>query len=152
MIKPEKHGNKWRVRYKPFNSVKRKSHTFLTKDEALYFVYQLEQQLLQCKAGLKITQLQTISNIKPRQVFTFKELCQKWIEVKVPQKRSGKDDISIINRHFIPRWENILLDDFSSFYIDKFIVDKKKENLQDKTIHNQLTLLISLFSFAYENK
>ena len=80
---------------------------------------------------------------------TFQELCDYWIKHKVPRKRSGKDDLSIIRNHLLPFFKETQLSklirptDQVNRYMDL------KSHLSKKTVINHFTLLCAMLNHAY---
>ncbi|MBK7074433.1 MAG: site-specific integrase [Myxococcales bacterium] len=83
-----------------------------------------------------------------RRDVTFGELCDYWIANRVPVKRSGKNDQSIIEKHFRPVLETLRLRDLNVRHADRYAVEHT--DLDAKTIHNHLTLLTSMLKLAVE--
>jgi integrase len=80
---------------------------------------------------------------------TFDELADNWIEFKVPQKRSGHHDLSIIRHHLRPSFGAKRLRDINVEDIDRF--KNERTQLSEKTLANILTLLISMLRRATED-
>jgi integrase len=79
----------------------------------------------------------------------FSELCSTYLKYKSSQKRNPKDDESIIRVHFEPFFKDIPI-----VHVESKVNDFKllKQSLNPKTVHNILTLLISMLRFAHEEK
>src|SRR5262249_28384312 len=71
-----------------------------------------------------------------------------WIENRAPQKRSGGDDKSIIERHLRPTFGRILLRELGVQHADAYVAQRAK--LNPKTVHNHLTLFISVLNAAVD--
>lgn len=78
----------------------------------------------------------------------YDDLADYWTEFKVPQKRSGTDDISIMRAHLRPFFGGRKLADIGVETVDRYLVEKK--NLSKKTVNNHLTLLVTQLNLAQE--
>ncbi len=138
MGRPIKHGSKWRIR--PLNeNGKRISLTFDTFKEAEYALKKLEAEVHEIRCGFRA----------PRPLDkTCDELFDYWIKNKVPQKRSGDDDISVIRCHLRPAFGPLLLRNVGVEQVDEY--QAKRLHLNKKTINNHLTLLISMLNLAVD--
>lgn len=138
MAKPVKHRDKWRIRWVDESGV-RQSEVYDDYKVALAALREHEVHVDEIKRGLR----------KPTPPDkTFNQLCDYWIDKRVPQKRSGKDDESIIRRHLRPAFGLLLLRMIGLEQIDTFKVSKEK--LNKKTLNNILTLFISMMKAAVE--
>lgn len=85
---------------------------------------------------------------------TYADLADYWTEFKVPQKRSGSDDISMMKAHLRPFFGSEKLGDIGVAAVDKYIAEKAMgmngKPIGKKTINNHLTLLITQLNLAYE--
>jgi integrase len=87
---------------------------------------------------------------------TYADLANYWEEFKVPQKRSGSDDISMMRAHLRPFFaeSGLKLADIGVAAVDKYIAEKsmglKSRPVGIKTINNHLTLLITQLNLAHE--
>ena len=97
MAKPTKHHGKWRIRWKDENG-KRQSAVFDDFKTATYEQRKSETEVEEIKQGRRAP----VPINK-----TFNELCDYWIERRLPQKRSQKDDLSIIRTHLKPAFGNL---------------------------------------------
>lgn len=79
---------------------------------------------------------------------TFGELCDYWLEKRVPHKRSGKHDKRIISRHLRPAFGDRRLRELTVEDTDAFTNDQAP--LDPKTIHNHLTLFIAMMHVAVD--
>lgn len=132
------HYGKFRIRWTDENG-NRLSQVFLNKNDAELELQKQELLVKEIKHGI------TPSLARKK---TFKDLTEYWILNRVPLKRSGKDDLSVINHHLLPAFGNIELKDITTQRVDSFKL--KKNALSDKTLHNILTLFISLLNAAVE--
>lgn len=85
----------------------------------------------------------------------YADLADYWTELKVPQKRSGSDDISMMNAHLRPFFGEMKLGDIGVAAVDRYITEKtagtaERKPIGVKTINNHLTLLITQLNLAYE--
>ena len=78
---------------------------------------------------------------------TLDQLADYWVKHRVPLKRSGQDDISILNRHLRPAFGPLKLKDIGRAEGDRSQLERM--NLDPKTVANHLTLLIAMMDFAY---
>lgn len=78
----------------------------------------------------------------------YGDLADYWTEFKVPQKRSGSDDISIMKAHLRPEFGKLRLVDIGVEAVDRYV--SKKNELSKKTVNNHLTLLITQLNLAHE--
>jgi integrase len=138
MAKPVKHYDGWRVRW--FNETgHRKSETFSTRSEAEFYLKQKEAEVARIKRGLQPGEL-------PEKYFT--ELCDYWLKHKAAFKRSAYDDQLMVKRHLVPFFGHMLIKNIKIEHVDAFKLSRKHLNI--KTIHNHLTLLISMLNLAIE--
>lgn len=139
MAKPVPHYGKWRIRFIDHNS-KRKS--------AVYDDYKAAANaLIEAKyKSLRIKQSGGPGLVEGK---TFKDLCEYWLEHRAPQKRSGKADKSIIMRHLLPFLGVKKLSTITVQDVDLY-KGAKLSLIHPKTIHNHLTLLISMLNVARE--
>lgn len=79
---------------------------------------------------------------------TFDDLCDYWIQNRVPMKHSGKDDESVIRRHLRPAFGKLKLQDIGMEHSDRFRTDR--QHLHDKTVLNLLTLLSTMLNLAVD--
>jgi len=71
-----------------------------------------------------------------------------WEQFRVPQKRSGRDDISILSRHLRPFFGSMKLKDIDRAETDRYHLEKQQ--LDPKTVANHLTLLVSVLNLAVD--
>ena len=138
MAKPTRHKGKWRIRWVD-HSGKRCSELHDRHEDAVFCLQRHQTRASEIKRGLR----SPIAEGK-----TFSELCDYWIETRVPRKRSGKDDVSIIEKRLRPHFGKLLLASISVEHVDRFI--KQFEGRSPKTVNNYLTLLISLLNLGVE--
>lgn len=86
----------------------------------------------------------------------YADLANYWEEFKVPQKRSGSDDTSMMKAHLRPFFaeSGLKLADIGVAAVDRYIAEKmmglKGKPIGIKTINNHLTLLITQLNLAFE--
>lgn len=85
----------------------------------------------------------------------YADLADYWTKFKVPQKRSGEDDLSVMRAHLRPFLSEMKLGDIGVAAVDRYIAEKTagtadRKPLGIKTINNHLTLLITQLNLAYE--
>lgn len=107
--------------------------------EAVVFLREREVEVAQIKRGVRAPD--------PGDK-TFTDLCDEWIANRASQKRSGKDDESIIRRHLRPTFGAMLVRRVGVADADRFATARK--HLDPKTVSNLLTLLISLLRYAVD--
>ncbi len=140
MAKPTRHYGKWRIRWTD-HAGKRKSTVCSSFKEALYQQRLKEIEAEQISKGL----MNSIEENK-----TFNNICDYWLANKAPLKRSFESDRSIIMQHLRPAFGKILLKNFNIACVDQYKVSRL--NTHKKTLHNQLTLLISMLNVAKDLK
>ena len=110
MSKPRKHGKKWQVRWFDENG-KRRSEVYADYKDAEYALKRHLADVADIRRGFRIA---------PPRDRSFKELVTKWVEVRVPLKRSQKDDLSILRAHLTPAFGNFSLKQITSERIAEF--------------------------------
>ncbi len=130
MGKPRKHYGKWRVRYTDERG-KRRSKTFTEKKTAELALKQAEILVEERKKGLRPLE------IVPK---TYHDIACYWEENRAPQKRSYKDDLSMV-KQLREHFGALLLNDRGAWIvaIDRYVA--LKSHLNKKTICNHLTVL-----------
>lgn len=78
----------------------------------------------------------------------YSDLADYWTEFKVPQKRSGSDDLSIMKAHLRPFFGEMKLAEIGVAAVDRYLAEKSA--LSKKTVNNHLTLLITQLNLAFE--
>ncbi len=138
MGKPVKQRKKWRIRWLD-ESGQRKSEVYEKRDDAKFALSRHEAHVEEKKRGLR--------ELAPPKK-TFDELCDYWLKNKAPQKRNQKDDESVIRAHLRPHFGGKLLSEIKGSDIDTFKISKR--HLSNKTISNQLTLLITMLNLSVD--
>lgn len=138
MSKPVKHYDKWRIRWKDALG-KRRSAVFETYREAQSELARRQAEAEEIKRGIRDA---------PPPEKSFSDLCDYWIENRVPIKRSGKDDVSVIRRHLRPAFGHLPLRNIGLQHADAFAVAKRQ--LHPKTLLNLLTLFSTMLNLAVD--
>ncbi|MSP62545.1 MAG: site-specific integrase [Myxococcales bacterium] len=138
MASPIKHHGKWRIRWIDERGG-RHSEVYDDRRDAVLKLKQREAAVEEVRRGLR----KPIIEDK-----TFDQICDYWLANRATRKRSQKDDESIIRRHLRPFFTGIKLRAFGVERVDAFITAKAA--LDKKTVHNFLTLLISMLRVAAE--
>lgn len=135
---PFQYRGKWTIRYTDEFGRRRKQS--FEKHAAA------EHALIVERARIKEVKVGVRSPTPPNK--TFDQLADYWIENRVPQKRSGNHDESIIRAHLRPAFGPLLLKKIGLAEGDRF--QNERLHLDSKTVHNQLTLLISMLNVAVD--
>ena len=138
MAVPVRHNEKWRIRWFDENG-KRQSEVYDERPAALRALRGHEVRVDEIKLGIRRPQIADK---------TFGELCDYWIERRVPQKRSGHHDESILRRHLRPAFGALRLRALGVQEVDAFAV--AQHHLDPKTLSNHLTLLGSMLRVAMD--
>ncbi len=138
MGKPVKRGSKWRIRWFDENGV-RQSAMFTRWKDAADALQMRQVEAQQIMAGIRKHEL-------PKK--TFNQLADYWLEHRASQKRSFKDDQSVIRVHLRPAFGKLRLTEITVEKVDRFVA--QKDGLSKKTVHNFLTMLISMLNLAVE--
>lgn len=116
---------------------KRKSQVFNTRRDADLFLSEQRVITEKIKAGLMAP---------PCEVVTFVQLAEYWLKNRASFKRSGHHDKSIIACHLLPHLNDKTIASIRP--IDVEGLRHKLKNHSDKTVHNILTLLITMLNAA----
>jgi len=138
VAKPRRHGRGWRISYQDMDG-KRALKTFATHQEAKDA---LNARNAEAKA------VRTGAAPRPPDPRTFDELADYWLEHRTAQKRSPKDDQSIIGRHLRPSFGRFMLTELTLERVDRFVVTRR--SLSAKTQVNVLNLLSAMLKLAVE--
>ena len=138
MDKPTRHRDQWRIRWVDDHGV-RQSEVHPDYKAAAFALQQYELHAEEVKRGLRPSTPVEKS---------FGELADYWITNRASQKRSGKDDESIIRRHFRPTFGALRLRELGVLHTDRFVVSRA--HLDKKTVANLLTLLLSMLNCAVD--
>jgi integrase len=139
MSKPTKHGKKWQIRWIDENG-KRRSEVYADLKDAEFALMMRKTEVEKYKRGLML---------RPPLDRPFKQLTDKWLEVRTSQKRSPKDDRSIIKVHLMPAFGEMTLRQITSQRIAEFSADLMI-NKKPQTIRNILILLGSMLNQALD--
>lgn len=137
MAKPVRQRNKWRIRWLDENDV---------RQSAVYDDYKEAQKELSRRL-VEVDEIRRGVRLAPVSK-TFGDLCDYWVENKAAVKRSGDHDKSIIKCHLRPAFGPVQLRRLGVEQVDAFVVSH--QHLDKKTVHNHLTLLISMLNLAHE--
>ncbi len=138
MAKPTKHYDKWRIRWTDERG-KRRSDVFDDFKTASHELKKRETEAEEIKQGLRA----------PAPLHkTFNEICDYWLNNRLPQKRSQKDDQSIIRTHLRPAFGPLRIKEITVQTVDQFVA--QRTHLNKKTVSNHLTLLISLLRLSVD--
>ena len=138
MAKPHRFRDKWRIRWFDHDGC-RKSAVFETYREA-------EREL-----ALRLAQVELIRRGErdaPPRVRLFDELADYWLANRAVQKRSGRDDVSMIRRHLRPAFGGLRLREIGVAHIDAY--KAARMGLSPKTVRNHLTLLGTMLRLAVD--
>jgi len=130
-------GNRYRARYS--NELgERQGKYFDSKKEAKQWLIQKMAEVEKIKSGL-------IEPVMP--VKTCDELFDYYLEHHSANKKNPKDDESIVRAHLRSEFGDLRIDEINQEHIDRYVANCK--HLSKKTIHNHITLLISMLYIAY---
>ncbi|MBN8609630.1 MAG: site-specific integrase [Deltaproteobacteria bacterium] len=135
VAKPTKHRDKWRIRWWDERG-ERQSEVFDTYRDATAELARRQAEVEEIRLGLRAS--------VPKDK-TFADAAAHWTKHKVPQKRSGRDDMSILKRHLSPFFADMLLRNITAEHFDAFSSGWK---LDRKTLHNVQTLLVAILRMA----
>ena len=138
MSRPIKHGNGYRIRWTDENG-KRHSKTYPTLKDANFWLKQKQFEVEQVKRGLR--------QPAPEKRL-FSEICDLWLKNRTSLKRSPRDDQLCIRNHLLPIFGSKYIDSINPQDVEEYKLEKS--HLKPKTIHNHLTLLISILRYARE--
>lgn len=136
MSKPILHGKKWRIRWIDATGIRR-GETYLKRDDAKFALARHHVEVEEVKRGLRGLHI-------PNK--TFADLCDYWLRYRTPQKRRQRDDVNVIKVHLRPAFGHVRLSHLSVQHVDQFSLER--EHLSKKTLHNHLTLFISMLNQA----
>lgn len=147
--------NRWRIQWFDEDD-RRRSKTYKARTTAKNALAKLEVEAQEIRAGLKP---------RPGPQHSYSELCDYWLEHRTPRKKSPKDDRSIIESSLRPFFGTMQLASVSLEQVDRFRLQrcpgereppgKERTSRRDghltvKTLHNHLTLLISMLNLAVD--
>lgn len=137
--RPIKHGKKWQIRWTD-EIGKRRSEVYSSYEDAEFALMSRKLETEQIVRGLVL---------RPSKGRTFDELSQKWLAVRTSQKRSPKDDISIISAHLSPAFSKLELEEITSEKIALFSADLMAVKAP-RTVRNIITLLGAMLNQAID--
>ena len=125
----------------PLGRRERQSAVFADRREAAFALQQRELEAEERRRGLKLA---------PTEPKPFTALADYWEKNRVPQKRSGHHDESILRKHLRPAFGKVLLGDPAIWIelVDRYVVERAA--LSKKTIANHLTLLVTMLNVAVD--
>ena len=139
MSKPTKHYGKWRIRWiDEFG--RRQSAVVDDHKAALLELRQRELEADERRRGIR--------DPAPTER-TFVDIAEYWERERIPLKRSGNDDKSIL-KHLRPAFARMKLSAFAGWIMAVDRYRASKAHLNVKTVVNHLTLLGSLLRLAHE--
>ncbi len=133
---PYEHYGKWRARWND-EKAKSRSKNFDDFRSAKYHEEKMKAEVAEIRRGLRT------AAPPPR---TFNALVEYWRGVYAPRKRSWKNDESILRTHLLPRFRDFDLRAITVEAVDRMVA--QLAHLNEKTVANVLTLLISLLNRA----
>ncbi len=136
--KPFKHGNRWKFSYMDADG-KRQWGSEIEQKDAKASLHRLQAEAEAVRTGL---------TPRPPQPHTFGELADYWLKHRTPEKRSQKDDRSIIDGHLRPHFGALMVTEVAVTHVDRY--RRLHSKLAPKTIHNHLTMLISMLNLAVD--
>lgn len=138
MAKPTKHRDKWRIRWT--------DHTGARQSE-VYDRYRGAEQALR-RHQIEVAEIRSGERLPVARGKTFDELCDYWLATRAKEKRSEKDDRSIIECHLRPAFGGVQLARLDVSLVDAF--KGGQAHLAPHTVANHLTLLISMLNAAVD--
>ncbi len=124
-----KHYTGYRARWTDENG-ERQSATFPEKASAKLQERLKKAEVAEIKHGLR-------TPAAPKK--TFEELCAYWVRYKVPRKRSGRDDASIIRNHLLPSFAARGLTELGEQDFDGYLAERG--HLSEKTLYTLRALI-----------
>ncbi|MCP4604390.1 MAG: site-specific integrase [Proteobacteria bacterium] len=139
MARPTKFRGKWRIRWVDALG-KRRSEIYEDHNDAKFKLKQHELEKEEVRRGLR-----SLCNPDKK----FAALCKYWLKSRALQKRSYLHDVSIIRAHLRPFFGKMKISDISPVTVNEFVTTRS--HLNKKTVHNHLTLLISMLNAARDD-
>ncbi len=133
---PSKHGDGSSARWVDEGGTRRRE-TFRFRRDAAAYERKMNGEQEEIRRGLRG------ATPAPK---SFEALCSYWLANRASQKRSKKDDESIIRAHLRPAFGGFLLHEITVVQLDKFVVDRA--HLNKKTVANHLTVLGAMLNAA----
>ena len=156
MARPQKHHGRWRIRWVDPVDGTRRSRSFESYSVAERALHRVRSQSDEIRVGLRRP---------PQPDRTFSDLCAYWLEHRAVRKKDPKDDESIIRKQLQPFFGHLPLPQVTLERVDAFRRlrcprERDEPNaarpplssglISVKTLHNHLTLLISMLNLAVE--
>lgn len=138
MAKPTKHRDKWRIRWTD-HAGKRQSEVYDRYKDAEQALRRHQSEVHEIRSGERVP----VARGK-----TFNDLCDYWLATRAREKRSEKDDHSIIRCHLRPAFGDVQLSRLDVSLVDRF--KGNQADLAPHTVANHLTLLISMLNAAVD--
>jgi len=138
MAKPTNHRDKWRIRWID-HAGKRQSE--------VYDRYKDAEQALR-RHQIEVHEIRCGERVPVARGKSFNDMCDYWLATRAKEKRSEKDDHSIIRCHLRPAFGGIQLSRLDVSLVDRF--KGNQAHLAPHTFANHLTLLISMLNAAVE--
>jgi integrase len=136
MARPERHRKRWKIRW--FDEFgKRHYETYDAREMA-------EVMLQRHHLHVKEVQLALRTGYCPSK--TFRELAEFWLTTYAPNKRSFKDDESIIKQHLLPVFGPMPLKTIRQQHVEAFRL--ARGHLSPKTVLNHVILLKTMLNRA----
>ncbi len=132
-------GNKWRIRWIDAEG-QRQSDVYESYNEAERQLRRRQVEADEVRRGLRRA---------PPPEKTFGDLCDYWLAHRAIEKRSRKDDLSIIRLHLRPAFGALRLRDIGVEHFDRY--KEERARLSPKTVANQLTLMGTMLRLAVED-
>lgn len=139
MSKPIRHRSGWRIRWTDENGVRR-SRTFADRASADLALRKVRIEVEERRKGLRPPELEAR---------TGKDAMDYWREHRAPQKRSYKDDLSML-KQLEPVFGKLALNDPAAWLVAVDRYKAVKAKLDKKTVANHLTLLKSILRLAHQ--
>lgn len=134
---PIKHGVRWRIRWT--ENGERKSETYATRSDA--------DLALRRHLVAEEERRRRLRRLVPDEDRTFAELATKWESLK-KSKRSLRTDMDALRAHLLPTFGTMSLRTIDSEQCERFKAERAR--LKPKTLHNLLTLLVSMLRLAVD--
>jgi integrase len=138
MARPIRHGSGWRLRWLDEKGERKSETVHTTFDDACFLLRKREQEAEEIARGLR-------APLPPTK--TFNDLCDYYLAHCTAEKRRKRDDETIIRAHLRPAFGLLKLQEVHS-QVDSFKLQRR--HLSKKTLHNHLTLLITMLRVAHE--
>ena len=136
--RPVKLRNKWRIRWIDADG---------TRQSAVYEKFGDADKALR-RVQTETDQVKTGERDRPPPPKTFNDLADYWVENRLPRQRDQDRDLSVLRCHLRPAFGPLLLTEITLERIDTLV--RSRRHLSPHTIHNFLTLLISMLNGAID--